>query len=310
MACAILLPKTKSTVSDCSSCRCDDSTLIVPTSGKCHPYEKFPDDVAFMLHQLSEDEKEVAARTSYTYVKEPLEERKSIFAEAMAERYLASKSDKTKALAKMKSTLEFRKDLDIDALRDAPLNPTSPLQKPLRKFLSNKKLYVSGYDKDGRSTYIFVPRLVEDHCPQWTVKGHVYSMERAIACSKASDKMVNAVVDFNGFSFLRNTPPAAVGKEIMLILRNHYVGHIHQIFIIDAPAAFLCIWKLFEPFAGRNTRTKIKFVNSDAQKEQVIGRLYSKEEAASWMLPGGLKNRRLDVDGYLFQTPFDSSFDE
>lgn len=309
MVCANLLSNAESTVSDCSSCRSEDSTLIVPTI-KCNLNEKFSDDVAFMLSKLSECEKEIAARTSYSYVKEPTEERKLIFAEAMAKRYLSSKSDKTKALAKMKATLVFRKDLDIDALLDTPLNPTSPLHKPLRNFFSNKKLYVSGYDKDGRSTYIFVPRLVEDHCPRWTVKGHVYSMERAIACSKASDKTVNAVVDFNGFSFLRNTPPAAVGKEIMLTLRNHYVGHIHQIFIVDAPAAFLCIWKIFEPFAGTSTRTKIKFVNSASQKEQVVGRLYSKEEAASWMLPGGLKNRELDVDEYLFKTPFDSSFDE
>jgi CRAL/TRIO domain len=82
------------------------------------------------------------------------------------------------------------------------------------------------------------------HCPHWTVKGHVYSMEREFTCSKARDRTVNAVVDFNGFSFLRNTPPVAVGKEIMLTLLNHYVGHIHQIFIVDAPAAFLYIWKL------------------------------------------------------------------
>lgn len=309
MVCTLILSNSESSLSDSSTYGSDDSTMIV-RSAKCRLLEQFPDEIDFMLATLSEDEKEIAARTSYSYVKEPTNERKLIIAEEMAKRYLASKADKCKALAKMKSTLEFRKTLEIDALREAPHNPSSPLHKPLIKFLSNKKLYVSGYDKEGRSTYIFVPRLVNDHCPQWTVKGHVYSMERAIACSKASDKAVNAVVDFNGFSFLRNTPPAAVGKEIMLTLRSHYVGHIHQIFIVDAPAAFLCIWKLFEPFAGTSTRTKIKFVNSDVQKDRVIGSLYSKEEAASWMLPGGLKNRELDVDEYLLKTPFECSFDE
>ena len=286
--CTRILSISDSNVLHCSARRSYLSIEIPPSNlfaVNSNPYH----DVAFVLNAVSEDELEIAARTNYSYAKEPSEEKKMMSAQAMTTRYLSSKSDKVKALAKMKATIQFRKDMDIDSLRDAPYDLTSPLHKPLLNFLSNKKLYVSGYDNEGRSTFIFKPRLVRDHCPKWTVNGHVYTMERAIACSKARDQTVNAVVDFSGFSFLRNTPPAALGKEIMLTLRNHYVGHIHQIFIIDAPAAFLCFWKIFEPFAGSTTRAKIKFLNSKAQKEEVIGRLYSKQEVASWMLPGGLK---------------------
>jgi CRAL/TRIO domain len=210
----------------------------------------------------------------------------------------------------MKATIKFRKQMDIDNLRDAPTDPNSDDNIPLSKFLSNKKLYVSGYDMEGRSTYVFVPRLVDDHDLELTRKGHVWSMERAIACSKAKDKTVNAVVDFRGFSSLRHAPPTSVGKDLMTTLRDHYVGHINQIFLIDAPTAFLCLWAIFKPFAGKKTRDKINFVSTDRQKEQVIGRWYSNDQAASWMLPKGEKNRELDIDEYLQDTPFDRAFDE
>jgi hypothetical protein len=207
----------------------------------------------------------------------------------MAQRYLDSKSDKDIALAKMKATIKFRKEMDIDNLRTAATDPSSDYHIPLRKFLSNKKVYVQGYDLEGRSTYVFVPRLVDDHDPEWTRKGHVWSLERAIACSKARDKTVNAVVDFAGFSPNRNAPPIYIAKDIMMTLRDHYVRHINSIFLVNVPTAFLCLWAFFKPFAGKKTQNKIRFVNSNRQKEQILGRCYSSDQAASWMLPTGKK---------------------
>jgi CRAL/TRIO domain len=263
-----------------------------------------------MLNELSGDELEIAARTSYQYVTNPTIESKKVYAGEMAKRYLSSKSDKILALAKMKSTINFRKEIDIDTLKDAAYNPKSDSYIPLRKFLSNGKLYISGYDNEGRSTYTFLPRLVEDHDPEWTIKGHVWSMERAIACSKANDKTVNAVIDFNGFSSLRHTPPLSVGKHIMLILRHHYVGHMNQIFMVDAPVAFLYLWKLLMPFTGKKTREKVQFITSAQEHEQVISSLYSSNHAHSWMLRQGLKNEDLEFEQYYFNTPFDGALNE
>lgn len=269
-------------------------------------------DLQYMLNRLSEDELDIAARTNYNYAtsKDPSQEARHKCAEEMAARYLRSKSDRDKALAKMKATIKFRKDIDIDKLRNSSTDPISDYHLPLRKFLSNKKLYVSGYDKQGRSTYVFVPHLVDDHDPEWTRKGHVWSLERAIACSKSDDKTVNCVVDFRQFSVLRNAPPTSVGKDIMTTLRDHYVGRVNQIFLVNAPTTFLCVWAIFKPFAGKKTRDKIHFVNSNRKKEQVIGRWYSNDQAPSWMLPTGRKNRELDLDEYLQDTPFNKAFDE
>ena len=226
----------------------------------------------------------------------------------MAQRYLTSKADKEIALGKMKATIQFRKDIGIDALRDAVSDPLAEDHLPLTKFLSKKTLYVSGYDNEGRSTYVFVPRLCDDHTSE--LQAHIWTLERAIACSKSRDKTVNAVVDFAGFSSKRHAPPFNLGVAVMTALRDHYKGVVHRIFIVNAPTAFLCLWSMFKPFAGKKTRDKIQFVNSDREKKEIIGQWYADEQAASWMLPEGKKNRGLDLEEYLLRTPFHRAFDE
>jgi hypothetical protein len=288
-------------------------------------------DIEYMLNLLSDNELEVAARTSYAYVVERQQldeeeqlrkkERRNAAAE-MAQQYLSSKSDKTNALKKMKATLHFQQEMDLDNLRMATTtstsNSTSNTQAEdsqqsqeyvddLRKFLSGKKAYVQGYDKDGRSTYLFIPRLVDDHDKALrTKRGHVWSMEKAIACSTCADHTVNVVVDFSGFNILYHSPPFAVGSDLMTTLRNHYVGHVHRIFLINVPTAFYMLWSIFKPFAGTKTRQKIIFVHDDPE---LLRQFYTDNQATPWMLPNGEKNRELNVEEYL-NTPFDQAFDE
>jgi len=269
---------------------------------------KEEEQLDYMLGQLSEEELELAACSSYTYLKSPQTQQalKRKYAQHFALRFLRSKNDEKKALEKLKATLAFRKEKDIDGLRLTFDGEDSPYREPLQKQLESKMLKVQGYDKDGRATYIFTPRLVQGHDDEWTIKEHIYTLERAIACSHSADKTVNAVIDFNGFSPLRHAPPTSIGKEFMLTLRNHYAGSVHQIFIVDAPLTFNALWTIFKPLVGTKTRNKIHFVKG---KHKKLAKFYDKEQAADWMMPGGLKNRDLDLDEYL-KTPFNEAFDE
>ena len=259
-----------------------------------------------ILALLTDEEVETAALSSYAYSRNPFPETRCFYAKQYAKRFLSSSGCAKKALDRMKATLRFRQNLDVDGLRNAFDGSDNDLIAPLKEHLATGSLYVEGFDKEGRSTYVFVPRKVEHHDGEWTLKSHVYTLERAIACSQADDKTVNAVVDFNGFS-LRNAPPTQVGKEFMTTFRKHYAGAINQIFLVDAPTAFLCLWAVFKPFIGVKTRNKIHFVSS---RQHRLAKLYKKNQLASWMIPDGAKNRELDVDEYLFQTPFDCAFDD
>jgi len=346
--------------------------------------------VDFMLSQLTDEELEIAARASYQYLVNPRNKCPKTYARTMAERYFRSKKDPHLALRKMRATLAFRKDIDIDGLRlafntslsdpinDGPMSmPMPPLPKsmswlsessdssessssssassaasdvaePLERFLSTGKNVVMCYDRQGRSTHFFVPgKTVVEH-PVWTLKESLYTMERALACSRAPDSSVNVIVDVRGFSLLTQTPSIRLGGHFLNTFRQHYAGQLHKIFVIDAPVSqvlqqhapfsleiifltllcyafcflplytqqtgFSTIWKVFSPFLGKATQKKVIFLSGKKQKQSILSQYYDPSQAADWMLPlsenENGKNREFDVEEYLYKTPFDCAFDE
>ena len=261
--------------------------------------------VEYVLDNLSAEEVETAARASYEYLIEPHASQQEFHARRMIERVLRSKKDENKALKLLKDTLRFREEIDIDNLRLAFSSEGHKYQTPLKNGLASEKLFVHGFDREGRSTYHFVPHKVNHHDAEWTLKEHVYTLERAIACSRAEDRSVNAIVDFRHFSAMRHAPPTHIGKEFMTTFRNHYAGAINQIFIVDAPTTFFCLWAVFKPFIGKKTRDRIHIVKSSSPK---IREWYEVEELPKWL--GGKKDRSLNIDEYLHEVAFDHAFDE
>ena len=266
--------------------------------------------VKSVLSSLSPREMDVAARTAYAYQQDPRRSTQEMFASRIARRYLRAKQGKVDiATRRLKDTLEFREKIGVDGLRTAfDAGGSDSLSKPLLMQLRNKKLFVQGYDKEGRSTLIFIPRLVCGHHVEWTLKEAIYSVERAIACTKASDGTINAVVDFSGFSVLRHAPPLDVGRQFMTTLRNHYAGQIHRIYILNTPVAFSVFWNIFQPFLGSKTRGKIRFLSGKDRRK--LEKYYDLDQVPSWMIPDGTKNKELDVQDYLYSTPFDRPFNE
>lgn len=269
------------------------------------------ESVCSLLDNLSENEMETAARTSYAYATKKSHQGRFFHASEMARRYFESaQRNKTIALENMKNTLEFRRQKKIDALREALNDPVNYYHKELKDSLSAGHVYVQGHDREGRSTFIFIPRRVKTHDLELTMASHLWTMEKAIACSRAKDRTINAVVDFNGFSAFSHSPPTAVGKELMTTLRKHYVGYINAIFLLDAPTTFLCLWAIFKPFAGRKTREKIHFISTGEDRKKILEPLYEADQVAPWILPNGKKRREIDTDEYIDSLPFDKAFDE
>mmetsp|Transcript_53398 Transcript_53398/g.129927 ORF Transcript_53398/g.129927 Transcript_53398/m.129927 type:complete len:397 (+) Transcript_53398:160-1350(+) len=182
----------------------------------------------------------------------------------------------------------------------------------LKSHLKHQKYVVQGYDKDGRSTLYFVPRNVQSHDMEWTMKEAIYSIERAVACSKSKDKTINAVVDFSGFNLSKHSPPVDVGKEFLMTLRSHYAGQIHSIYLVNTPFSFNIIWKIFSPFVGTQTRDKIKFWSNASNKKRnpsSLLDLYDIDQLPNWLVNGGGSNRAFDIDEYLHELSFDEAFD-
>lgn len=253
--------------------------------------------IEYILSQLSEDELETAARSSYEYVRTAQHHRRIHYAEDLVRIILESKNgDAERALAKIQTTLEFRDKHGMDDLIQAFDNPhkiATETAKRLKKQLSTNKFYVRGFDKEGRATLYFIVRNVVDH----DLESALYSIERAIASTKSIDGTINCVVDFSEFN-LGNAPPLEIGKEFLTTLRTMYAGQIHKIFLVNTPFSFHFLWKIFSPFVGTQTRDKISMASPS--------NLYDADELPSWL--GGTSNRPFDIDEYLYRLPFDAAF--
>ncbi|KAL3918114.1 MAG: hypothetical protein SGILL_004393, partial [Bacillariaceae sp.] len=265
--------------------------------------------INFMLSELSEEELETAAKASYEYMKNPVPSQRNHFAWRLVERYLTSKKGNVVlALEKIRKTLAFRREIDIEGLItcfDEKSDTSSERKSSLEKHLSSKKFVVQGYDKDGRSTLYFIPRNATGH----DVESAIYSIERAIACSKAQDHTINAVVDFSGFSMTKHSPPLEIGKAFLTTLRSHYAGQIHRIYLTDTPFSFSMLWKIFSPFVGTNTRDKIHFANGERNRKKELSKVYDLDQVPSWLVPGGKGSCSIDIDEYLYSLPFDQTIE-
>lgn len=294
--------------------------------------------IDFILSRLSEQEMETAARSSHDYLRINSESESDTDTDCDTDSDSDSDSDGSdvadlrdrcvrrivgqfleskhgnadRALAKFRKTLEFRRTARIDALVRAfdndigndngndidNDNGNDSLAETLRRNLSSKKFYVQGFDREGRSTLYFIPRNVVDH----DLESAFYSIERAIASSRSVDGTINCVVDFSGFS-ISNRPPMEIGKEFLTTLRTVYAVQIHRIFLVHTPFSFSMMWNLFSPYLGNDKRDRIQFVPSGTgtRVHRELLDLYDLDQVPSWFLPGGTKNRSLDLDEYLYQ---------
>ena len=273
---------------------------------------------SYILSQLTTKEIEIAARAaSYEYLIASssniiLFEETKKYAKQYIERYLNSKTSSSKkkpinvedVLQKITSTLHFRREMDVEKLITACTTTKEGeyyYAHRLQKQLSSKHMFVQGYDKDGRSTFIFRPRYVQhnNHDKEWTIKEAVYTMERAIASTKTPDnKTINAIVDMNGFNPIKHSPPFEIGKEFMLTLRNHYAGYIHKVYIINPPSSFTWIWNMFQSFVGSTTRSKINFIHTTRKHgiEQQLRTEYDHDEIPFWLLTSSKKKNGCEND--------------
>lgn len=268
------------------------------------------DKIAFILSKLFPNELDILARSSYQYMKSPVPSQRNIFAARVVHRILESKKGNVAStLTKVKKLIEFRREAKVDELITAFDNDSKKkfgnTTELLQKQLASKKFYVHGFDKEGRSTLYFIPRNVFDH----DLDSAIYSIERAIACSRSLDKTINCVVDFSKFP-LSNAPSLEIGKQFLTTLRLIYAGQINRIFLVNVPFSFSILWNVFSPFVGTDTRDKIAIIrDNNKEKEKEMLDLYNPQQLPNWAVPGGKKNRSLDLHEYLFVLPFDTAFD-
>eukprot|EP00591_Stephanopyxis_turris_P001687 CAMPEP_0195515752 /NCGR_PEP_ID=MMETSP0794_2-20130614/6713_1 /TAXON_ID=515487 /ORGANISM="Stephanopyxis turris, Strain CCMP 815" /LENGTH=322 /DNA_ID=CAMNT_0040644227 /DNA_START=28 /DNA_END=996 /DNA_ORIENTATION=- len=285
-----------------------------------------------MVLNLTQDEKEHAARTSYKYFmlsisqtgSKPSEAEQLKCAMAMAKRHLiAENGDQECALKKMKNTIQYRKDINVDGIRRAFYEKEGPDEEKNKEYqhirnnlehqMSTGIVHVRGYDTRKAANYIAFPRLKISDDPEWYIKANIYTLERALACSeRASEGEVEKVCcffDYSGYKS-KHSPPVTLIRDLFFCLRDHYPERMKHVFIVDAPVIFRSFWYLIRPFLDPVTKSKVKFVAGEVQKQEVFAGIINKDQAMNFMYPDGGKTKEMNVMEFLYDIPYDHAFDE
>ncbi|KAG7355879.1 CRAL-TRIO domain containing protein [Nitzschia inconspicua] len=288
-----------------------------------------------MIQNLSEDEKEHAARSSYKYLwksvtsskseKESKEfkEEQSKMAKSMAMRFIQSKKGNyAVAMQKFKSAIAFRKQMDLDGLRlcfqadkldldDATREKYAMYRERLSERMTTGRVYVCGYDKQGRAIYTIYAARTKDFDPEWFLKESLFNFEKALACTERESggvkDSITVIGNYTGFQS-KHSAPMSISHRFMDSLRQNYPGRVHRVYLLRTPTSFMVFWSLLKPFIGTDTRKKIIFLSERHRQEQFAD-LVDQSQAAPWMLDGGSKTKEFDSNEYLNDIPFDECFD-
>jgi hypothetical protein len=227
-----------------------------------------------MVQALSDDEKEHAARSSYTYLwksvntPEQVKESKAFIeeqnkmAKAMAMRFLKSKKGNYDvAIQKFRSAIKFRKEWDVDGLRlcfqadkldldDATRKRYAMYRERLSERMPTGRAYVCGYDKEGRAIYTIYAARTKDFDPEWFLKESIFNLEKALACTERESsglkESITVIGNYTGFQS-KHSAPMSISHRFMDILRQNYPGRVHRVFLLRTPFSFLMFWSLLKP---------------------------------------------------------------
>lgn len=289
------------------------------------------------MNWLSASEKEEAAScSSYAYYKmsknasippndnsTPIIEARNSAASSMVVRYLISeKGDIVVALKKLRSTLKWRKEQNIDLLRDC-FESSDPLaikfRERIRHFVGlTGKLVVSGYDKEHRACWHTIgrrspPGTQSDH--EGCMLSHFYFLERALACSEAKSLKegwkvpqgkVIVSVDFGGFK-KHHAPLMSTVKELLHGLLNHYPERLFRVYLVGPPLVFCCLWKMVAPFIDEKTKEKFQFLTKE-RATKVFEEAVGKDECLPYQHEKGKLSDEFDMDDFFLAIPFDECY--
>jgi hypothetical protein len=245
--------------------------------------------------------------------------------------YRAEKGNVTEAIRKLKVTLVWRKEFEVEKIKRC-FDPSPPLHHPpgsgvvqstndkekayldqLANTIAHEnatgKIYCRGYDKQGRAILYLTPGRENSNNELDNMRHLVYHLERAIACTqrKSGRSKVCIVIGYQGFT-LSKAPPMATTRHTLAILQNHYPERMFRAYICDPPLVFRTFWSIIKHFVDPMTLEKIAFCAGKEGShlwERDFDTMTTERQAG-----GRGILREFDSKEYLFDTPFDCTFDE
>ncbi len=173
------------------------------------------------------------------------------------------------------------------------------------------KIYVRGYDKDGRAMMYMRPGNENTMHETNNMRNLVFQIEKAVACSnKNGYGKICLVIDYEGFA-ISKTPSMSASKNTLTILQQHFCERMYRVYICNPPFVFRSFYAMIKPFVDPVTKQKICWCVGKKGMEQVVSDVGGVEKAANQLEKccGGPGVRDFDSIEYNL-LPLNIAFDE
>lgn len=229
--------------------------------------------------------------------------------------YRAAKGNVTLALQQMHLTLQWRKEFGVNALCHSLSSSSMMWSQVLVQENATGKIYVRGYDKQGRALVYMRPARENTSNEINQIHHLVWNLEKAIACTRRESKQrigktlekIILLIDYEGFT-MANAPPMSTTKATLHILQNMYPERMYRAFCLHPPFLFRAFWNMVRPFIDPVTKEKIVFVNTKSIQHKQVWSLMNHPEQDLETGAGG-KLAPNDFDSYTYlHLPFDQAY--
>jgi hypothetical protein len=176
------------------------------------------------------------------------------------------------------------------------------------------KIYVRGFDHQGRAFMYMRPARENTGNEANNMKHLVWNLEKAAACTAkhSSEKGTEydkfcLLIDYDGFK-LTNAPPMSTTKLTLDIVQNHYPERLYRAYFLNPPMVFRVFWNVAKAFVDPATKEKIVFCNTKAGLKKLGDDIEDKGMLEP--VAGGPSNSRLFDSKEYMHLPFDVTFGE
>jgi len=231
----------------------------------------------------------------------------------------AEKGHFENALNKLQAALHWRREFGVDRIihRSPAANADQDdLHAILCRENESGKIYVRGYDRQGRALMYMRPGRENTHDAYNNMRHLVWNLEKAIACTRRKStelgalqplEKINLVIDYQGFR-LQDSPPMSTSRWTLDILQKHYPECMYRAFVVNPPFVFKTFWALIRPFIDATTKQKIIFCTGHNGTDKFTEHIQDVHKLEQ--IVGGTADVP-DFDSHQYMhLPFDVSYDE
>eukprot|EP00540_Astrosyne_radiata_P021175 CAMPEP_0116828324 /NCGR_PEP_ID=MMETSP0418-20121206/3595_1 /TAXON_ID=1158023 /ORGANISM="Astrosyne radiata, Strain 13vi08-1A" /LENGTH=327 /DNA_ID=CAMNT_0004457205 /DNA_START=158 /DNA_END=1141 /DNA_ORIENTATION=- len=285
-----------------------------------------------LVDELSEEDQEVAAETSYAYWVASVSDkdclspdvRKRMVLKEALRHYVGEGQDYDKALISLQGAIDYRKEYKTNLFRTCLLDDfpydneedaklAAHYRQLIESDLPKQFIVIRGKDKEDHPIVLVSTRSTPDTDDEAYVMTRLHAVERVVAVaetvSRGKLEKVVTVLDFGDYKS-GHSPPYNAIKQVVVLLQRKYPERLKRLIILDPPLWMRGLFFVIRPFLDPDTREKVFLVRGLDKKIEMFSGMIDKEQATSTLLPDGELTAPVDIQRYMHSVPFHCLYDD